>query len=85
MQHKVGSYSPKVAVIEGDLRLIVDRMTGDKELYDSAADPGNEKNLINQRGEDARRLEKVLRAWHFGRSEKYYCEALWAERSSGAR
>ncbi len=46
-------------VLEGHHKLIVDRATGARELYDLAADPAERRNLVEERPEVAARLGEL--------------------------
>jgi hypothetical protein len=50
------------AVYDGGLKLILSS-TGRRELYDTAADPGEDHNLILDRPETAMRLKRDLDGW----------------------
>ncbi len=76
VQSAVKSYSPKVALIKGDLRLIIDRMTGAEQLYDDGLDPANEDNLMSssQARLDLSWMRRALMNWHEDKSLQYYCD-----------
>lgn len=72
------SFQPKVSLVAGDYRMIVDRQTGHPELFDFVADPGEETNLVSLDAERARSFEERLATWHVRQSELIYCAAAEA-------
>ena len=83
IQKSVKSYSPKVAVIDGDWRLIVDRTTDARELYRSTDDPKNIKNLYNKYPQRAADYEAFMQQWHEEMARRFYCDAVTIERHPG--
>jgi arylsulfatase A-like enzyme len=59
------------AVIDGSLKLIVDRKRGLLELYDLASDPNETTNLIGARPDDTRRLYRLERGF-FAEAARHY-------------
>ncbi|MEZ6197800.1 MAG: sulfatase [Planctomycetota bacterium] len=50
----------KEAIVQGGMKLIVDRDRGIEELYDLEADPGERRNLVNERVDLAARMRGTL-------------------------
>jgi arylsulfatase A-like enzyme len=80
LQAGVQSFQPKVSLVAGNYRMIVDRQTGHPELFDFVADPGEATNLVSSDPERARRFEDILAQWHQRQSELIYCAAAEAPR-----
>ncbi len=76
VQHTVRSYSPKAAVIRGDLRLVVDRMTGNLELFDAKTDPRTMTDVLPARPGEGAELRRLLKQWHAKASARYACDAM---------
>lgn len=55
--------SPASAIREGNWKLVEFFETGERELYDLAADLGEKKNLAKQEPERAAKLQATLEAW----------------------
>jgi arylsulfatase A-like enzyme len=85
VQASVARYAPKVAVVEGRYRLIVDRQTGLEALYDRRADPSEETNLARVEPRRVARLMSRLDRWHRRTSEAIYCAAHAALEASTDR
>jgi arylsulfatase A-like enzyme len=54
------------AIIDGDLKLVIHERAGGqarRELFDLRADPAESTNLLEERPEDAQRLQSELRDW----------------------
>lgn len=56
-----GGRDPRRSIKRGDLRLVLNAATGERWLYDLAADPGELHDIAAERPEAARELEAVLR------------------------
>jgi len=54
---------PSAAVLDGDLKLIVNLESGAAELYDLAADVGERSDLAQERPEGVSRLRSLLEEW----------------------
>lgn len=71
------NYDPKVSIVDGQHRLIVNRRTGARELYDQTT---NESRTVHrERPEVVAELEQELADWHARQSEAVYCR--WFSRS----
>jgi arylsulfatase A-like enzyme len=55
--------SPNLAIRDGRWKLLVNADGSGTELYDLAADPGEEKNLVAGHPTEAARLKKVVLDW----------------------
>ncbi|MGD8860944.1 MAG: sulfatase-like hydrolase/transferase [Myxococcales bacterium] len=73
-------YLPKVSAVSADYRLIVNRVTGLRELYDRAADPQEEHDLSHQGLPAQRFLESRLTSWSRAQAQRLYCEVQSAQR-----
>jgi arylsulfatase A-like enzyme len=60
----------KRSVIAGGRKLIYDETTGQKELYDLKADPGEQVNRYEEDKTAARRLEALLNGWRSRTQQK---------------
>ena len=58
--HYQGTTRPQSSILMGDLKLVRYYEDGRTELFDLAADRGETRNLVDQRPDDARRLEATL-------------------------
>ena len=58
-----GGATPYSAIRVGTLRLVHFYEDGRDELYDLAADPGEQRNLVSERPVDAEALRRKLDAW----------------------
>jgi len=54
---------PFQAVVQGGWKLIENRETGARELYDLESDPGEKVNLVSARPEEGERLAALLENW----------------------
>lgn len=54
------------AVRSGDMKLVKDELDGDAALYDLANDPGETRDLIEERPEEAQRLALLWNDWTAG-------------------
>ncbi len=77
VQSVISGYDPKVSAISGDWRLIVNRVTGESELYNDRMDPQNNLKLTAEKYKliDDMLLEKLL-VWHRKRSIQYFCTTV---------
>jgi arylsulfatase A-like enzyme len=50
----------RYAVIDGTLKLVLDRATGAQQLFDLATDAGEQRDLAAQRPQDSQRLRQLL-------------------------
>jgi len=57
------------AVVHGDHKLIVDLDSGDAQLFDLAADPGERSDLAGERPEQVAALRRLLDDWAGGQPE----------------
>ncbi|MFO8072515.1 MAG: sulfatase-like hydrolase/transferase [Polyangia bacterium] len=73
IQNCNGSYAPKAAVIQGNYRLVVNRVNGAMELYDDIADPKSERNLASDSPAVVDDLAKKLLDWHRRTTERAAC------------
>jgi hypothetical protein len=71
----IGAYAPKVAVISGGLRLIVNRASGARELFDDRVDPNNEHAVVGRAEAQVRPLLDALVRWHAEQSRRIACAA----------
>ena len=51
---------------EGDYKLILDLLDGNKELYDLSSDPGETRNIANSEAKRSYEMEQRLRKWMGG-------------------
>ena len=66
-------YQPKVSLVSGRHRLIVNRVTGAEEFYDRVSDPAEENDLSAQTLRAHKRMREALRTIMEQRSERIYC------------
>lgn len=63
---KVGDRSPNVAVRDGNWKLLVNADGNGAELYDVVADKNEEKNVIADHADVAKRMKEMALAWRAG-------------------
>ena len=76
VQNSAKNYEPKVSIVQGSYRMIINRATGLEELYDRNADPTETHDLTAEEPEVVDKLRERLRAWHATQSESIYCRIL---------
>ena len=57
------SYSPKIALQHGDLKLLLNRSSGREHLYDLSQDPEEREDLISERPEARAAMRQRLERW----------------------
>ena len=80
VQTKAAKYDPKVAVVHGDYRLIVNRSNGAIELFTRYLDIKPDDELSEQEPELTQELVDHLKQWHAYQSQWFYCRMVNQER-----
>jgi choline-sulfatase len=66
-------YSPKVAIVSRDFRLVVDRHSGLRELYRRGAPSSEQPNVAHRHPRELARLTSQLGEWHEATGRALYC------------
>ena len=80
LHEAIPKYDPLVAIVDERWRLVVNRKTFSRRLYDRTEDPAETNSLHEERPEVVERLEAELARWHEQQSERIYCRVIARER-----
>lgn len=83
VQSGSADYQPKVALAGSRDRLIVNRVTGDEELYDRAADPREQHDLSQRSLTSHTRMRAALKRAMRRMSERIHCRVAALEAAGG--
>jgi len=73
VQTSAKKYEPKVALVKGDYRLIVNRDSGGIELYHRDGDVLVSDDHSEEEPERVAEMLRLLQEWHFEQSQWFYC------------